>query len=47
MTQMQLGVTLMGYGLIGVFSVLLLFILLIKILTAVFPHKKEKPEDSI
>ena len=47
MTHMQLGVALMGYGLIGVFSVLLLFILLIKLLTTIFPHKKETPEDSI
>ena len=39
MTDLQLGFQLMGYGLLGVFSVLFLFILMILGLTTFFPPK--------
>ncbi|MGI6404377.1 MAG: OadG-related small transporter subunit [Oscillospiraceae bacterium] len=39
MTDLQLGFQLMGYGLLGVFSVLFLFIVMILGLTKVFPPK--------
>ena len=42
MTNIQLGVELMGYGLIGVFSVLLIFMGSIKLLTVVFPPRDDE-----
>ncbi len=39
MTQIELAVMLMGYGLAGVFTVLVLFYIVIKILSVVFPEK--------
>lgn len=41
MSLMQMGLQLMGYGLVGVFSVLLIFMGFIKLLTTVFPEKDE------
>lgn len=39
----QMGLELMGYGLIGVFSTLGVFMLMIKLLTTLFaPHEEEK-----
>lgn len=39
MSDLNLGVQLMGYGLLGVFSVLVLFYFTIQLLMKVFPHK--------
>lgn len=39
MTDLQLGFQLMGLGLVGVFSVLILFYFTIQILMKVFPQK--------
>lgn len=44
MDQIQLGVTLMCYGIAGVFSVLALFILLIKAIVKLFPAKLPQDE---
>jgi hypothetical protein len=41
MNSIQLGVQLMGYGLLGVFTVLLIFMGAIKLLTIVFPEKEK------
>ena len=38
MNVMELGVQLMGYGLLGVFTTLISFIIIIKLLTAIFPY---------
>lgn len=40
--HLPLGVTLMGYGMAGVFSVILLLMLAIKLLTRVLPDKSER-----
>lgn len=40
MSDLQLGFQLMGYGLLGVFSVLLIFIIMILGLTKIFPPKE-------
>lgn len=45
MKELMLGVELMIYGLIGVFSVLILFFFVIKLLTTVFPYKEEKKDN--
>lgn len=39
MTNIGLAFMLMGYGLAGVFSVLIVFYLVIKLLTTLFPEK--------
>lgn len=39
MTEVGLAFMLMGYGLLGVFSVLIIFYLVIKLITKVFPEK--------
>lgn len=39
MTNITLAFMLMGYGLIGVFSVLIIFYLIVKLLTRLFPEK--------
>jgi tetrahydromethanopterin S-methyltransferase subunit E len=39
MTEMGLALMLMGYGLIGVFTVLIVFYIVIKLLMKVFPEK--------
>lgn len=41
MNTLALGIELMGYGLLGVFSTLIAFILMILALTKLFPHKDE------
>jgi len=41
---MKQGIQLMGYGLIGVFSTLILFIVVICLLVKLFPYQ-EKPEE--
>ena len=44
--HLPLGFQLMGYGLVGVFSVLILLIGTIKVLTELLPDRKEKGEGS-
>ncbi|MDR2933260.1 MAG: OadG family protein [Oscillospiraceae bacterium] len=44
MNDMQLGFQLMGYGLLGVFSVLIIFMIVIKLLTVIFPAEKESKD---
>jgi len=39
---MELGLKLMGYGLLGVFTTLIIFMIVIKLLTAFFPYKPEE-----
>jgi len=39
MSHIDLAFILMGYGLIGVFSVLVVFYLIVKLLTKLFPEK--------
>jgi len=39
MTEMGLALMLMGYGLIGVFTVLIVFYIIIKVLMKLFPEK--------
>lgn len=39
MSDISLGLQLMGYGLIGVFTVLILFYFTIQLLMKLFPHK--------
>lgn len=46
MDLMQLGLQLMGYGLLGVFAVLLIFMGSIKLLTVIFPYKEEPEQES-
>lgn len=41
MNDIFLGVELMKYGLIGVFSVLILFYVMIMILMKIFPYREE------
>jgi len=41
MNEFGLGLELMAYGLTGVFAVLILFFIVIKLLLAIFPHKSE------
>ena len=41
-TTFLLGVELMLYGLAGVFTTLILFILMIKGLTKIFPYKEDE-----
>ena len=45
MTEFQMGLELMLYGLAGVFVVLILFFVVIKLLVAIFPYKEEKKSD--
>ena len=45
MTEFQMGLELMLYGLSGVFAVLILFYGVIKLLVKIFPYKEEKPAD--
>ncbi len=45
MDQIGLGVELMGYGLAGVFSFLIIFFFLIKALLYLFPEKSGQKED--
>ncbi|MGI6578264.1 MAG: OadG-related small transporter subunit [Eubacteriales bacterium] len=40
MTQIGAAFTLMGYGLMGVFSVLIVFYLVIKLLGRIFPEEE-------
>lgn len=42
MEELMLGVELMAYGLIGVFTVLILFYLMVVIIIKLFPYKEEK-----
>lgn len=42
---MQLGIELMMYGLAGVFSVLIVFMLAIKIMTVLLPYKDSREDD--
>lgn len=42
MNNLALGWQLMGYGLAGVFTTLLAFILVIKLIIKLFPEKKEE-----
>ncbi|NLK72395.1 MAG: OadG family protein [Clostridiales bacterium] len=42
MSDMDLGLQLMAYGLAGVFTVLVLFYLGIKLLVKLFPYKEEE-----
>lgn len=39
MSDISLGFQLMGYGLVGVFTVLILFYFTIQLLMKLFPHK--------
>ncbi len=39
MHELELGLELMGYGLVGVFTVLILFYFMIRVLVKVFPYK--------
>lgn len=41
MDELMLGVELMVFGLIGVFTVLILFYLMVVIITKLFPYKEE------
>ncbi len=41
MNEMNLGIQLMGFGIIGVFTVLILFYFIIKALMKFFPDKKD------
>jgi len=45
MTELQLGVQLMLYGLGGVFATLILFYLLVKVLVAFSKRSKKKTEE--
>ncbi|MDH8677780.1 OadG-related small transporter subunit [Fusibacter bizertensis] len=40
MNELELGLELMGYGLAGVFIVLILFFIVIKILVKIFPSRE-------
>lgn len=42
---MQLGIELMIYGLSGVFSVLLIFMLIIKVITVLLPYAEDSDKD--
>lgn len=42
MTQIGAAFALMGYGLVGVFSVLLIIYLIIKLLGRIFPEEERK-----
>jgi Na+-transporting methylmalonyl-CoA/oxaloacetate decarboxylase gamma subunit len=42
MSEFYLGLELMGYGLAGVFIVLILFFIVIKMLIKIFPYKEEQ-----
>ena len=44
MEQFNLGVQLMIYGLIGVFTVLVVYFVMIKALVRLFPYKPEEKE---
>lgn len=44
MNDIQLGLQLMGYGMAGVFLVLILFYLMILLLMKIFPYNPEKEE---
>lgn len=47
MNQMGLGLQLMLYGLIGVFTVLIAYFVMIKALVRLFPYKPEEKESEI
>lgn len=46
MNNLTLGWQLMGYGLAGVFTTLMAFILVIKLVTRLFPVKEEEKKVS-
>ncbi|MBZ4646339.1 MAG: hypothetical protein PWR27_1297 [Petroclostridium sp.] len=45
MDQINLGLQLMGYGLAGVFLVLILFYAVIRLLVKIFPYNPEEEQD--
>ena len=42
MSDIDMGLKLMGYGFAGVFTVLILFYAVVKLLVRVFPYKSEE-----
>lgn len=42
MNDINLGIQLMGFGILGTFTVLILFYFIIKILMKVFPYKSDE-----
>jgi hypothetical protein len=47
MEQFNLGVQLMAYGLTGVFTVLIVYFVMIKALVWLFPYKPEEKESEM
>lgn len=47
MDQFGLGLQLMLYGLIGVFTVLIVYFVMIKVLVQIFPYKSEEKPSSV
>ncbi|NLO39492.1 MAG: OadG family protein [Ruminiclostridium sp.] len=46
MSDISLGLQLMGYGLVGVFVVLILFYFMILLMMKVFPYRPENEEQN-
>lgn len=46
MNNLMLGWQLMGFGLLGVFITLILFIVVIVLVTKLFPYKEDRKENN-